>query len=89
MMIDDKLEPDVAKEIVTGHQDRLNSAFYLGYNMILNLLRIEAISPEFMLERCFHQFQNAASVPSLEKDLMALQQERDSLAIPDEAAIKD
>jgi len=89
MMIDDKLEPDVAKEIVTGHQDRLNSAFYLGYNMILNLLRIEAISPEFMLERCFHQFQNAASVPSLEKDLMALQQERDSLAIPDEATIKD
>jgi len=79
----------VAKEIVTGHQDRLNSAFYLGYNMILNLLRIEAISPEFMLERCFHQFQNAASVPSLEKDLMALQQERDSLAIPDEATIKD
>ncbi|UNI24654.1 RNA helicase [Purpureocillium takamizusanense] len=89
MMIDDKLEPEVAKEIVTGHQDRLNSAFYLGYNMILNLLRIEAISPEFMLERCFHQFQNAASVPALEKELMTLQQERDSLAIPDEATIKD
>lgn len=89
MMINDKLEPDVAKEIVTGHQDKLNSAFYLGYNMILNLLRIEAISPEFMLERCFHQFQNAASVPSLEKDLMALQQERDALTIPDEATIKD
>ena len=89
MMIDDKLEPDTAKEIVTGQQDRLNSAFYLGYNMILNLLRIEAISPEFMLERCFHQFQNAASVPTLEKDLMALQQERDGTTIADEATIKD
>ena len=89
MMIDDKLEPETAKEIVTGHQDRLNSAFYLGYNMILNLLRIEAISPEFMLERCFHQFQNAASVPALEKELMALQQERDGMAIPDEATVKD
>lgn len=89
MMIDAKLEPDVAKDIVTGQQDKLNSAFYLGYNMILNLLRIEAISPEFMLERCFHQFQNAASVPALEKDLMALQQERDVLAIPDESVIKD
>lgn len=89
MMIDDKLEPEVAKEIVTGHQDRLNSAFYLGYNMVLNLLRIEAISPEYMLERCFHQFQNAASVPKLEKELMALQQERDALTIPDEATIKD
>lgn len=89
MMIDDKLEPDTARDIVTGHQDRLNSAFYLGYNMVLNLLRIEAISPEFMLERCFHQFQNAASVPSLEKELMSLQQERDSLTIPDESTIKD
>lgn len=89
MMIGDKLEPDTAKEIVTGQQDRLNSAFYLGYNMILNLLRIEAISPEYMLERCFHQFQNAASVPSLEKELMALQQERDGLVIPDETTIKD
>lgn len=89
MMIDDKLEPETAKEIVTGHQDRLNSAFYLGYNMILNLLRIEAISPEFMLERCFHQFQNAASVPTLEKELMSLQQERDGITIPDEATIKD
>ncbi|KAF5687599.1 atp-dependent rna helicase dob1 [Fusarium circinatum] len=89
MMIDDKLEPDTAKEIVTGHQDRLNSAFYLGYNMILNLLRIEAISPEFMLERCFHQFQNAASVPSLEKELMSLQQERDNTTIADESTVKD
>lgn len=89
MMIDSKLEPETAKEIVTGQQDRLNSAFYLGYNMILNLLRIDAISPEYMLERCFHQFQNAASVPSLEKELMSLQQERDALTIADEATIKE
>ncbi|OLN87182.1 ATP-dependent RNA helicase mtr4 [Colletotrichum chlorophyti] len=89
MMIDDKMEPDTARAIVVGEQDRLNSAFYLGYNMILNLLRIEAISPEFMLERCFHQFQTGASVPALERDLMALQQERDSLSIADEATVKD
>ncbi|KAF9871222.1 ATP-dependent rna helicase dob1 [Colletotrichum karsti] len=89
MMIDDKMEPDTARAIVVGEQDRLNSAFYLGYNMILNLLRIEAISPEFMLERCFHQFQTGASVPTLERDLMALQQERDSMSIADEATVKD
>ncbi|KAH6613463.1 rRNA-processing arch domain-containing protein [Chaetomium tenue] len=89
MMIDDKLEPDVARGVVVGHQDRLNSAFHLGYNMILNLLRIEAISPEFMLERCFFQFQNTSSVPQLERDLASLQQERDSMIIPDEATIKD
>ncbi|KAL0941573.1 ATP-dependent RNA helicase mtr4 [Colletotrichum truncatum] len=89
MMIDDKMEPDTARAIVVGEQDRLNSAFYLGYNMILNLLRIEAISPEFMLERCFHQFQTGASVPTLERELVALQQERDSMSIADEATVKD
>jgi ATP-dependent RNA helicase DOB1 len=67
MMIDEKMEPAVAKEIVRGEQDKLNSAFYLGYNMILNLMRLEGISPEFMLEQCFYQFQNTASVSGLEK----------------------
>ncbi len=67
MMIDEKMEPAVAKEIVRGEQDKLNSAFYLGYNMILNLMRVEGISPEFMLEKCFYQFQNTASVSGLER----------------------
>ncbi len=89
MMVDDKLEPETAKAIVAGKQDRLNSAFHLGYNMILNLQRIETVSPEYMLERCFFQFQNASSVPMLEKELMALQQERDSIIIPDENTVKD
>ncbi|KAI0008441.1 antiviral helicase [Xylariaceae sp. FL0662B] len=89
MMIDDKMEPETAKTIVVGQQDRLNSAFYLGYNMILNLLRIEAISPEFMLENCFYQFQNTAGVTSLEHELMKLTKARDEMVIPDEATIKD
>ncbi|KAK4204723.1 rRNA-processing arch domain-containing protein [Triangularia verruculosa] len=89
MMVDDKLEPEDARAVVVGHQDRLNSAFHLGYNMILNLLRIEAISPEFMLERCFFQFQNAASVPQLEKELNALQEKKDAMMIPDESTVKD
>lgn len=67
MMISEQMEPGIAKEIVRGEQDKLNSAFYLGYNMILNLMRVEGISPEFMLERCFYQFQNTASVSGLEK----------------------
>ena len=89
MMVDDKLEPETAKAIVAGKQDRLNSAFHLGYNMILNLQRIETVSPEYMLERCFFQFQNAASVPAFEKELMALQHERDSTIIPDENTVKE
>jgi ATP-dependent RNA helicase DOB1 len=67
MMIDQQMDPGVAKEIVRGQQDNLNSAFHLGYNMILNLMRVEGISPEFMLERCFFQFQSTAGVSGLEK----------------------
>jgi len=89
MMVDSKLEPETAREMVAGQQDKLNSAFYLGYNMLLNLQRIETISPEFMLERCFYQFQNNASVPALEKELIALQQEKDNMVIPDESTVKE
>ncbi|TKA79880.1 hypothetical protein B0A55_03663 [Friedmanniomyces simplex] len=89
MMVDEKLEPQTAKEIVRGEQDKLNSAFYLGYNMILNLVRVEGISPEFMLERCFFQFQNASSVTGLEKELNALEQKRAEMVIDDEAEIKE
>ncbi|KAI9843895.1 MAG: ATP-dependent RNA helicase mtr4 [Sclerophora amabilis] len=89
MMIDEKMEPGVAHDIVRGEQDKLNSAFYLGYNMILNLMRVEGISPEFMLERCFYQFQNTASVSGLEKDLHELESERSSLEIADESTIRE
>lgn len=89
MMIDEKMDPGVAKEIVRGEQDKLNSAFYLGYNMILNLMRVEGISPEFMLERCFYQFQNTASVAGLEKHLSSLEVERMNLAIEDEQTVKE
>lgn len=89
MMIDEKMEPAIAKEIVRGEQDKLNSAFYLGYNMILNLMRVEGISPEFMLERCFYQFQNTASVSGLERELQGLETQKSEMSIPDETTIKD
>ena len=89
MMIEEQMEPGVAKEIVRGEQDKLNSAFYLGYNMILNLMRVEGISPEYMLERCFYQFQNTASVSGLEKELHELEAEKSSFDIADEGLVKE
>lgn len=89
MMIDEKMEPAIAKEIVRGEQDKLNSAFYLGYNMILNLMRVEGISPEFMLERCFYQFQNTTSVSGLEKELHGLETQRSNTQIADEGTIRE
>jgi ATP-dependent RNA helicase DOB1 len=89
MMIDEAMEPAVAKDIVRGEQDKLFSAFHLGYNMILNLMRVEGVSPEFMLERCFFQFQNTASVSGLERELHELESQYASLEVPDENTIKE
>ncbi|RKF53849.1 ATP-dependent RNA helicase mtr4 [Golovinomyces cichoracearum] len=89
MMISNNMEPDACKEIVRGTQDNLNSAFYLGYNMILNLMRVEGISPEFMLEHCFYQFQNTFGVSGLEKELQELRETRDNIEIQDEMTVKE
>ncbi|KAH7911745.1 ATP-dependent RNA helicase [Hygrophoropsis aurantiaca] len=84
MMCDEKLEPTSAKEMIKGEADRLDSAFHLGYNMILNLLKVEGISPEYMLERCFFQFQSSAGIPLLQDELRALEKTKDSITIGDE-----
>ena len=66
MMVNEKIEPSDARRMIKGEADRLDSAFHLGYNMIINLMKVEGISPEFMLERCFFQFQSSAGIPVLE-----------------------
>jgi superfamily II RNA helicase len=43
---------------VKGRSDVLISSFHIGYNMLLNLLRVEGIDPTHMLRQSFHQFQN-------------------------------
>ncbi|KAI6121198.1 rRNA-processing arch domain-containing protein [Pisolithus sp. B1] len=87
MMCDEKLEPASVKEMIKGEADRLDSAFHLGYNMILNLLKVEGISPEYMLERCFFQFQSSTGIPVLEKELTAEERRREMFKIPDEQLI--
>lgn len=89
MMIDEKMEPQVAKGMVKGQADRLDSAFHLGYNMILNLMRVEGISPEFMLSSSFFQHQNAASVPKLESHVRELQEKLSGMEIEDEFLVKE
>ncbi|KAF9511630.1 hypothetical protein BS47DRAFT_1372965 [Hydnum rufescens UP504] len=89
MMCDEKLEPAAAKNMVKGEADRLDSAFHLGYNMILNLMRVEGISPEYMLERCFFQFQNQTGIPHLEEELKRAEAQRDSIVVQDEENVAD
>eukprot|EP01135_Chromosphaera_perkinsii_P004186 Nk52_evm5s271 gene=Nk52_evmTU5s271 len=82
LMVDEKMEPNIATALLKGQSDALNSAFHLSYNMILNLMRVEEISPEYMLERCFNQFQNNAVIPELQSKLLSLNAETQSIEIP-------
>ncbi|KAG8834632.1 ATP-dependent RNA helicase mtr4 [Serendipita sp. 399] len=87
MMVDKQLDPTSAKTMVKGEADRLDSAFHLSYNMILNLMRVEGVSPEFMLEHCFFQFQNSATIPSLEKELDDTETLYAGIVVPEEDAV--
>lgn len=89
MMVDERLEPSAAKNMIKGEADRLDSAFHLGYNMVLNLMRVEGVSPEFMLERCFYQFQNSANIPTLEQELKQAEEKRATYSIPDEKLVEE
>ncbi|XP_045448992.1 exosome RNA helicase MTR4 [Melitaea cinxia] len=87
LMIDQKVTPSVVKSMVQGKADPINSAFHLTYNMVLNLLRVEEINPEYMLERSFFQFQNQAAIPELIDKLKEKQRQLARLEVPQEAAV--
>ncbi|KAL7671786.1 hypothetical protein ACOME3_006689 [Neoechinorhynchus agilis] len=87
LVIDERMSPVTAKQIIKGQPMGLNSAFKLTYNMVLNLMRVEGINPEFMLERSFHQFQNYATVPGLQRALETKTQEYMAIKLPYEEEI--
>lgn len=89
LMVDEKMEPSTAKMMLKGSADCLNSAFHLSYNMLLNQLRCEDGDPERLLRLSFYQFQADRALPDLEKEVKALEKERDSIVIDEEESLKD
>ncbi|UJR27854.1 hypothetical protein I4U23_009119 [Adineta vaga] len=87
LIIDERMSPTTAKEIVKGKADALNSAFKLTYNMVLNLLRVEGINPEFMLERSFYQFQHFSTIPALQEKLKKCEQQYELIKIENEEEV--
>ncbi|XP_076463366.1 exosome RNA helicase MTR4-like [Babylonia areolata] len=84
LMVDDLMTPSAGKAIVKGSPDPLNSAFHLTYNMVLNLLRVEEINPEYMLERSFYQFQNYAAIPDLLEKLKSSEDRLHKMSVAEE-----
>jgi len=53
----EKLEADLVKGVFSGASAELSSAFYLSFNMLLNLMRMEGVSPEDVIRQSFLYFQ--------------------------------
>lgn len=87
LMVDEKVPPAAGRDIVKGLPDPINSAFHLTYNMVLNLLRVEEINPEYMLERSFYQFQNQTNIPLLHKSYLEKLDEYNSIQVKNEDKI--
>jgi len=89
LMANKKLEPEVAKNILKGQSDPLYSSFHLGYNMLLNMMRIEDIQPEDIIMQSFHQFQNERILPEIKAKLsLRLQEFQELRSIPEEKLIR-
>lgn len=88
LMLDEKITSEVGKNLLQGKPDPLNSAFHLTYNMVLNLIRVEGVNPDYILQQSFYNFQNLAKVPQLETEIDQLQKQYNEIAIEDEAKVR-
>ncbi|CAE7946505.1 MTREX [Symbiodinium sp. KB8] len=79
IMFDEKVEPEVAKEMFLGQSSKIFSAFHLGYNMLINLLRLEGADPDYMIQRSFHQFQKDKGALELQSKKQDLETELNNL----------
>ncbi len=57
------------KQMILGNPTKLRSQFRLTYNMILNLLRVEALKIEEMIKRSFSENATQALLPEQEKQV--------------------
>ena len=85
-VLDEKMEPAVAKGILYGEADRLDSSYHVTYNMLLNLLRVEGADPDYLVRSSFHQYQQEADAPALVAEATALEAQAEALGEGGDAA---
>ena len=82
LMIDERMDPKVARDMLHGRSDPLDSAFRLTYGTITNLTRLEGHDAASLARRSFAQFQSERRVPALEAEAARLERERDDVRLP-------
>lgn len=88
MMLDTKMEPPVARDMVKGAPDQLRSAFHLNYSSLLNMLRCEGVEPEALMKASFAQFQMERSLPQLQARVTQIESKADEVQIEEEEKVK-
>lgn len=88
-MLDENMEPDIAKNMIYGASDPLFSSYHVGYNMVLNMLRVEDANPENLIRSSFHQFQQERDAPELERQAVELRKEASSVVIEHGDAVQE
>lgn len=80
-MMEDSVDPSITKDILYGAPDSLNSSYHIKYNMLLNMLRVEDVDPEYLLRASFHQFQQEDEAPALEQQALELEAQAQAIDI--------
>ncbi len=88
-MMDETMDPIVAKGILFGDPDALHSSYHISYNMLLNMLRVEGANPEFILRSSFHQYQQSQNAPALDKQAEELESRADGIKVDGEDELRE
>ena len=88
-MIDERMDPKVAREMLMGRSDPLNSAFKLSYGMLVNLTRLEGDFAETVMRKSFAQFQNDRERPRLEAEAADLELQLANMVVPGERDVAE
>lgn len=82
---DELPETEVLHKMLLGSATKLKSQFRLTYNMILNLLRVEALKVEEMIKRSFSENASQRLLPDQQKKIKEIEKHLASLpAMPSE-----
>lgn len=87
-MIDEKIEPAVAKGMLYGESDPLVSSYHVTYNMVLNMLRVEDADPENVLRMSFHQYQHEMKTGDYDNRSQELMREAGDISFENESEIE-
>lgn len=87
MSYTEALSAPTLKEVMLGTPTKLVSQFRLTYNMILNLLRIEALKVEEMIKHSFSENTTQTLLPQHQQEIKLLEESFDQ--VPDLAITED